>query len=78
MSKFLSSLTIAEWGIVAGSLGFIAALFLSAAWEPDTRWLHFFQSWMYLATLAACLKRNKWGYFLGISIALFWTTPTCA
>lgn len=72
MSKFLTSLTIAEWGIVVGSIGFITVLFLSAAWEPDIRWLHFFQSWMYLATLAASLKRDKWGYFLGISIALFW------
>src|SRR4051812_13673989 len=32
----------------------------------------FFQSWMYLATIALSLRRNRWGYFIGISAAGLW------
>ena len=35
-------------------------------------WLHFFQSWMYLATIALSLRGNRWGYFIGISAAGLW------
>jgi len=58
--------------IVVGSGVFIFVLGLSAYFEADIRWLHFFQTWMYLATMALSLRRNRWGYFIGISAAGFW------
>ena len=61
-----------EWLIVTGSCIFIFVLALSAFWEPDIRWLHFFQAWMYLATMWLALRRNRWGYFIGIGAAGFW------
>jgi len=60
----------------AGAIVFILALFLSAYWEPDIRWLHFFQSWMYLAAIALIWNRSKWGYFVGSGAALFWNYTT--
>lgn len=61
-----------EWLIVIGSSLFIFVLWLSAYFEADIRWLHFFQTWMYLATIALSLRHNRWGYFIGISAAGFW------
>jgi len=58
--------------IVAGSCLFIFVLFLSAYFEPDIRWLHFFQAWMYVAAMALAFRRVRWGYFIGISAAAFW------
>jgi hypothetical protein len=58
--------------IVTGSCLFIFVLALSAVWEADIRWLHFFQAWMYLATMWLALRRNRWGYFIGIGAAGFW------
>ena len=40
--------------------------------EADIRWLHFFQAWMYIVTIALSLQGNRWGYFVGISAAGFW------
>ena len=37
--------------ILTGGCMFIFILGLSAYFEPDIRWLHFFQSWMYLASV---------------------------
>jgi hypothetical protein len=51
---------------------FIFVLWLSAYLEPDIRWLHFFQAWMYLATIALSLRGSRWGYFIGASAAVFW------
>jgi hypothetical protein len=45
---------------------------LSAYWEPDIRWLHFFQTWMYVATIVLARRRNRWGYFIGFSAAGLW------
>ncbi len=45
---------------------------LSAYWEPDIRWLHFLQAWMYVATIVLGLRRNSWGYFIGFSAAGLW------
>ncbi len=45
---------------------------LSAYWEPDIRWLHFFQAWMYVATIMLGIRRNLWGYFIGFSAAGLW------
>jgi hypothetical protein len=61
-----------EWLIVVGAGLFIFALFYSAYLEPDIRWLHFFQSWMYVAAVVFSLRRSRWGYFIGVSIGAFW------
>ena len=53
--------------ILIGSCLFIFMLWLSAYFEPDIRWLHFFQAWMYLATIGLSLRRSRWGYFIGLS-----------
>ncbi|HJT18431.1 MAG TPA: hypothetical protein VJ853_13625 [Thermoanaerobaculia bacterium] len=51
---------------------FIIVLAVSAFFEADIRWLHFFQAWMYVATIVLSLRRNRWGYFIGIGAAGFW------
>ena len=61
-----------EWLIVAGGCVFISMLGLSAYWEPGIRWLHFFQAWMYVATIVLARRRNRWGYFIGFSAAGLW------
>jgi hypothetical protein len=58
--------------IVVGGCGFILMLGLSAYWEPDIRWLHFFQAWIYVAAIGLALRRNLWGYFIGFSAAGLW------
>jgi hypothetical protein len=65
-------LKVSNWLIVVGCGFFILVLAVSAIWEADIRWLHFFQAWMYLATIALALRRNRWGYFIGISAAGLW------
>jgi len=67
-----SRLGAPEWLILIGASLFIAVLAVSAVWEADIRWLHFFQAWMYLATIYLALRRNRWGYFVGISAAGLW------
>jgi hypothetical protein len=62
-----------EWLIVTGATIFIIVLGVSAFWEADIRWLHFFQAWMYIAAIALSLLRNRWGYFIGVSAAGLWT-----
>jgi hypothetical protein len=66
----------AKWIVTAGAIVFILALFLSAYWEPGIRWLHFFQSWMYVAAIGLVWNRGKWGYFVGFGAALFWNYTT--
>ena len=61
-----------EWLIVIGSSLFILVLAVSAIWESNIRWLHFFQAWMYVAAMALSLARSRWGYFIGISAAGLW------
>ncbi|MGE5624158.1 MAG: hypothetical protein ACM3ZT_01265 [Bacillota bacterium] len=51
---------------------FIAILAVSAWWDPGIRWLHTFQALLYVATAMLALRRNRWGYFLGIATAGFW------
>jgi len=60
------------WIIWIGGIVFIFVLGLSAYWESDIRWLHFFQAWMYIATIALSLMRSRWGYFIGFSAAGLW------
>ncbi|MGA7177332.1 MAG: hypothetical protein WBX13_16560 [Candidatus Acidiferrales bacterium] len=62
----------AECLILIGASVFILVLAISAWWEADIGWLHFFQAWMYAATMALGLRRNRWGYFIGISAAGLW------
>jgi len=61
-----------EWLILIGASAFIIVLAVSALWEADIRWLHFFQALMYVATVALSLRGNRWGYFVGISAAGLW------
>jgi hypothetical protein len=61
-----------EWLILIGVCCFILVLAISAFWEPDIRWLHFFQAWMYVATILLALRRNRWGYFIGVSASGLW------
>lgn len=61
-----------EYLILIGSCLFIFVLWFSAHIEADIRLLHFFQAWMYLATIVLALRCNRWGYFVGISAAGFW------
>ena len=61
-----------EWLILIGASVFIFVLALSASFEADIRWLHFFQAWMYLATIFLSLRASRWGYFIGISAAGLW------
>lgn len=61
-----------EWLILIGAVAFILVLAISAYWEPDIRLLHFFQAWIYVATIALSFWRNRWGHFVGISTAGFW------
>jgi hypothetical protein len=69
-SKWL--VTAPEWLILIGASVFIFVLALSAFWEADIRWLHFFQAWMYVVTIVLSLRGNRWGYFIGISAAGLW------
>ena len=61
-----------QWLILIGGCFFILVLAVSAYWEADIRWLHFFQAWMYLATIALSLRESRWGYLIGISAAGLW------
>jgi len=61
-----------EWLVVVGGCVFILMLGLSAYYEADIRWLHFFQAWMYVATIVLGLRRTSWGYFIGFSAAGLW------
>jgi len=62
--------------IVLGAGAFIVVLAVSAYVEADIRWLHALQSLMYFATILLCIRRNRWGYFIGASAALFWNYIT--
>jgi len=61
-----------EWLILAGASLFMAILLLTGVMEADIRWLHFFQAWMYVATIILALRRSRWGYFIGIAAAGAW------
>lgn len=61
-----------DWLVLGGAGGFIAVLAVSAWWEADIRWLHFFQSAMYVFAIALVLRKNRWGYLVGIAAAGFW------
>jgi hypothetical protein len=72
MEKAIRQFGAPEWFVLIGGSVFILVLAVSAFFEPDIRWLHFFQAWMYIATIGLSVQRNRWGYFIGISVAGFW------
>jgi hypothetical protein len=61
-----------EWLVLTGGCVFILVLIVSAVFEADIRWLHFFQSLMYVVAIVLTLRGSAWGYFIGFSIAVFW------
>ena len=61
-----------EWLILSGAGFFILVLGISAWWQADIRWLHFFQAWMYIAAIVLALRKNAWGYWIGFSAAGLW------
>jgi hypothetical protein len=61
-----------EWLILSGAGLFILVLGVSAWWQADIRWLHFFQTWMYIAAIVLALRKNPWGYWIGFSAAGLW------
>ena len=61
-----------EWLILLGGVFFIASLSVSAIFVPEIRALHVVQALMYVVVILLALRRNRWGYFLGASIAGFW------
>jgi hypothetical protein len=61
-----------EWLILFGACVFILMLGLSAYWEAEIRWLHFFQAWMYVGTIVLTLRLSRWGQFIGFSAAGLW------
>lgn len=72
MKRSVSHFRAPEWVILVGALGFMLMLAISASLDAQIRWLHFFQSWMYVATIALSCRQSRWGYFLGVSVAGFW------
>jgi hypothetical protein len=58
--------------ILIGSCVFGFVLWLSAYFEPDIRWLHFFQAWMYVAAVVLSIRQSRWAYFIGLSAAGLW------
>ena len=63
---------VLDGAVVTGAVGFIAILALSAAFDHSIIWLHVFQSLMYVAVIGLVLRRNRWGYILGVGIAALW------
>jgi hypothetical protein len=74
MQKMIPSMS--RWTVALGAAVFIGVLFISAYWEADIRWLHFFQTWMYLATIILVWKGSRWGYFIGVGAAVLWNYMT--
>lgn len=72
MPESAPKLRLPEYLILTGSAVFVFVLALSAYFERDIRWLHFFQAWMYLVPCVLIFQKNRWGYFVGISAAGFW------
>ena len=56
-----------EWLILARGCFFILVLGISAFWERDIRWPHFFRAWIYVAAIVSSLWGNRSGYVIGLS-----------
>jgi hypothetical protein len=63
---------VVGWLIVASSTLFIAALALSAYWDPTIRVLHAFEAVPYLLAAVLSLRGRKIGYALGVASGAFW------
>ena len=63
-----------DWSIVAGCLIFIGVLALSGYVERDVLILHVLQSLIYVTVIWLSLQHSRWGYAIGISIALIWNS----
>jgi hypothetical protein len=58
--------------IRAGAALFIAALWLSAVFDPSIRVLHVLQSFVYIAVIWLTPRRNVWALGAGCLIAILW------
>ena len=72
MTNTRSRIGAPEWLILIGAVVFVVILVISAVFEADIRWLHFFQAWMYIATIVLSVHGSRWGYFIGVSAAGLW------
>jgi hypothetical protein len=72
MSDMARRVGAPQWLILVGGCAFIVVLAVSAVWEADIRWLHFFQAWMYVAAIGLSLRGSRWGYFIGLAAAGLW------
>jgi hypothetical protein len=61
-----------EWLILLGGGFFILSLAISALFVPEIRALHVVQALMYVAVILLSARHNRWGYFVGASVAGFW------
>ena len=51
---------------------FVVILAIAAYWDPTIRVLHAFESLPYLAAAVLCVRRQKFGYMLGVASGAFW------
>jgi hypothetical protein len=51
---------------------FVVILGIAAYWDPTIRVLHVFESLPYIAAAALCLRKQKFGYMLGVASGGFW------
>ena len=72
MKSARAVLGLTELLILVGASLFVFSLWMSAYLDPSIQALHFFQSWMYLAAVVLSLRRNRWGYFVGLSCGGLW------
>lgn len=72
MAQSNPSIDAPEVVILIGGCVFIFVLGVSAYWESDIRWLHFFQAWMYVGAMTLSLRGSRWGHFIGLSAAGLW------
>jgi hypothetical protein len=61
-----------EWLVTVGGSFFILTLAISAVFVPEIRWLHVVQALMYVAAMWLCIRRSRWGHFIGITTAAAW------
>jgi len=58
--------------MVALCFVFILILMEAGYFDREVRVLHVFQSLIYVAVIVLSLRHNKWGYGIGLSIAVAW------
>src|SRR5260221_3190021 len=60
-----------DCAVVVCSTVFIVILGVAAYWDPTIRVLHVFEAVPYGATAVLCLRRNRFGYPLGVASGAF-------